>query len=110
MPAWADWTLVGEVDGVRHYIDFDTIRKNGDMRRVWDLANRVQRGKNGEISNRARREFDCKEERMRTLILSIYNGPMASGETLFEYELVGPWSDIRPGTIGALKMKIVCNQ
>ena len=39
-PAWADWTLVSETtEGTKFYTDFSTIRKEGNLRKVWEVTN-----------------------------------------------------------------------
>ena len=80
--AWADWVALGAVDDETFYIDPATIRKDGNLRKVWEIVDHKQRQRNGEFSIRSRKEYDCSGERVRTLTLSTHSGPMATGETI----------------------------
>ena len=68
-------------DGIA-YIDFKEIRKDGNLRKVWELQDLKQRDKRGAMSRRARVEYDCKNERTRILALSLHAELMAGGEVL----------------------------
>ena len=73
-PAWAEWVKVSESDGLTGYVDPATIRKNGNLRRVWEIQDLKARGtKFGELSRRVLNEYDCKEERMRTLSATFHS-------------------------------------
>lgn len=66
-PALAGWERVAENDDVTYYIDPATIQKDGDSRKVWKILDLKQKGKNDEMLRKALVEYDCKEERSRTL-------------------------------------------
>ena len=107
--AWADWVQVAEREDMVLYIDPETIRKDGDLRRVWQIQNYKQRDKNGEMSSRVRIEYDCKQERYRMLSLNTRSGPMASGTSLFQSSSEDiQWRDIPPGNLVEIVLKIVC--
>lgn len=107
-PAWAEWVLVSESGETDYYIDPATIRKDGNLARVWELNDLKQRAKDGELSRRYRIEYDCKQERFKLLSASEHSGFMASGTTLRTEILDGPWREIPPGTVSRLFLKIVC--
>ncbi len=106
-PAWAEWVMVDKNDEATFYIDPATIRKDGNLRRVWELQNLKQHD-NGVISWRALKEYDCKEERSRTLTASIHSEPMAGGKVLHMNDAASPWSYIAPGTFSAIYLKHAC--
>lgn len=106
--AWAEWVKVAEGDGVDLYIDLETIRKDGNRRRVWQIQNLKQRGKDGESSRRLRMEYDCKQERDRLVSFSFHSEPMASGTALSNVDGGLGWADIPPGTLSEVVLKIVC--
>ena len=111
--AWAEWLKVGESDAIYAYIDLATIRKDGNIVRVWAINDLKQRNKDGELSTRIRAEFDCKQERQKYLSLSTHSGRMASGTTIYTYDFArspANWSEIPPGSIGETVLKIVCSQ
>ena len=109
--AWADWVQVAEREDMVLYIDPETIRKDGDLRRVWQIQNLKQRDKNGEMSSRVRVEYDCKQERYKMLSLSTHSGPMAGGTSLYQSSSEDiKWRDIPPGNLFEIVLKIVCAQ
>ncbi len=109
-PAWAGWVKVWEskTSGTITYFDPDTIRKDGNLRRVWVLQELKVRGKNGEMSRRALWEYYCPEERFRSLQISFHIAPMAKGSRLLTDNDPSDWIYIPPSTGGAELHKLVC--
>jgi hypothetical protein len=108
--AWAEWVRYAENDENSFYFDPATLRKDGNMRRIWELTNFKQRDKYGSISSRSRCEYDCKHERYRVLTVSEHSEPMAGGSvTRHQYD-GGPWADIPPNTVSEVLFKIVCSK
>jgi len=110
VPAWAEWVKVTEAGGISFYIDRATIRKKGDMRRVWVLQDLKEAGYRSEMSRRGLEEYDCEEERYRILTASSHSGPMAGGDVLGIDDSPGEWSYIGPGTPAAIMLGIVCSK
>jgi hypothetical protein len=106
--AWAEWVAFFDSESITYYYDPATVRKDGNMRRVWRLQELKQRHADGEISRRIRMEYDCKQERYRILFASTHSKPMAGGETLFSQNIDGPWGDIPPATAAEDMFKIIC--
>jgi hypothetical protein len=106
-PAWAEWVKVSETDDGSSYIDPATIRRIGDVRRVWVLQD-LKQSSIGVMSRRALEEFDCKEERRRILTLSSHSGAMASGDVIATDNSPGEWDYLPPNTPGATILGIVC--
>jgi hypothetical protein len=108
--AWAEWQEVGRSVQAVVYIDPENIYKNGNLRRVWTLIDTAEKDKDGTASIRTRNEYDCKEERMRTLSISHHSEAGAGGNQLFSYTFAGQtaWSDIPPKTGTFTILKIVC--
>ena len=109
--AWAEWVKVGEsgqVNKVDHYINFPTVRIDGNFRKFWVLQDgKQQRG--GALSFRARLEIDCKEERIRLLALSSHTGPMATGDFVSDESRIREWREIAPGSIDSTYQRLVCS-
>ena len=63
----AEWTKVGEKNSTVQYIDYSTIRKEGNLSKVWGLQDRKKPDGEGAISDRLLIEIDCKEESYRLL-------------------------------------------
>lgn len=109
--AWAEWKVVDETEKAFFYIDPATIRKEGNLRKVWEITDLKTRETDVAMSKRARTEYDCKNERWRLLALSTYSESMVKGKELFNMR-GGPtdWSDIPPRTAVETTLKIVCAQ
>jgi len=89
--AWAEWVTIGDYGEVTFYFDPATIRKDRNMRRVWEIQ-------------------DCKQERFRYLEISSHSEPMAFGRVL---ELDGEdenWGEIAPNTAVDRMLQIVCSK
>ncbi len=107
--AWAEWEKIAENDFAEYYIDRATIRKDGNLRRMWDMFNLREQDKNGTSSIRARAEYDCKQERQRTLSISAHSEPMSKGIPLKDgmHDAL-LWIDIPPNSVAEKMLKIVC--
>ena len=59
--AWAEWVKYAEIPVASSYYDPATVKKRGNMVRVWMFTNLWTRV-DGQWSRRALVEFDCKEK------------------------------------------------
>ena len=111
-PAWADWVKVGVMeDGdADFYIDPATIRKDGSLRKVWELIDHKQRKMNGEMSYRSFVEYDCVAVRHRGLTLTTHSEPMAGGKILLMSLEAREWDYIAPKSVSESALKIVCSK
>lgn len=110
-PAWAEWVKSWEskTSGTITYFDPATIRKDGNLHRVWVLQELRIRGKEyGEMSRRALWEFNCPEERFRSLQISFHTDSMAKGSRLLTDNDPSDWQYIPPNTGGAVLHKLIC--
>jgi hypothetical protein len=109
--AWAEWILLGDnPQGDQYYLDDQSIRINGKLRFVWEHINLQARGKDGELSQRMRVEYDCAQERYRWTTFSRHSGPKVSGDILFSHtwDEPGRWREIPPRSVVEAKLKFVC--
>jgi hypothetical protein len=109
IPAWAKWVKVSEDNEATYYADPVTVRKDGNIRRMWELQDLKKRYKNREMSRRYLSEYDCKERRHRMLTISAHSEPMARG-TLLATEGTSTWDYIAPHTDGAAILEVVCTK
>lgn len=107
-PAWAEWQKVAESDRAVTYLDPATIRKNGDIRKVWQIQDLKKREKDGTKSRRSFNEYDCKEQRKRLLSFSAHSERMAAGNTLFSNSEPEDWIPVPPSTSAEAALEIVC--
>lgn len=111
--AAAAWIEVNRDETTTDYLDPTTIRKAGNMVKMWSLTDyktaQVADGK-PYISSRQQNEYDCKGERVRILSLSAHSGNMAGGETVFVGTDPSKWVPIAPGAIMETLWKIACGK
>jgi len=107
-PLRAEWLKVGETGAAVHYIDTATIRRDGNLRRVWTVQDMKEADPDGIRSIRALEEYDCAEERFRYLSLTAHSAPMAGGLVIAAHELDDDWNGRPPGTNPSAIEKIVC--
>ena len=105
----ADWVKAGETPEANFFVDLGSLEKDGSNRRFWELTDLKQRGKEGEMSMRARVLYDCQGQRARTLNLTVHAEAMASGKTLFVGgEDPQGWVAVASKSVSADKLRMVC--
>jgi len=105
----ADWVKAGETPEANFFVDLGSLEKDGSNRRFWELTDLKQRGKEGEMSMRARVLYYCQGERARTLNLTVHAEAMASGKTLFVGgEDPQGWVAVAPKSMSGDKLRMVC--
>jgi hypothetical protein len=113
--AYAEWVKVSDSDdaGKTVYVDPTTIRRNSNLVKMWQFFDykTVQTvGGVRFLSNKEEWEFDCVEERSRSLGLKEFSGNMGSGTVVFTNSQVGKWLPVVPGSIGHTVWKIACKK
>ena len=107
--AWAEWTPLKNKTDSRYFYDPTTIRREGQIRRVWTVQNLIEPDRRGVMSRRMRVEYDCKNERYNLLSLTGHSEPMAGGKIIFSHDdMTAKWDDIPPNTAADTMLKIVC--
>jgi hypothetical protein len=113
-PGPSAWTYVGSnSSGDSYFIDHGTIRRSGDYAKVaekhiWKRPELFCDGNNTAQSGRFVGEYNCRTEKMRTLLSTAYSGPDLDGELVFGSDDSSPWRRVGPGTPGELVLKAVC--
>jgi hypothetical protein len=110
--SWAEeWRHGPTTNEAAFFIDPTSIRKDGNVRKVWQIQNFAHNFDDGAASSRARMGYDCVNERARMFSLSTHTQPMAYGNFVsneqFEKE---DWHDIAPGTVLETILKLVCSK
>ena len=112
----AEWTRVGESDkkgGYTAYADLASARKVGDKAKMWALFDYkiLQKVSGVEfLSEKIRREYDCKEKQMRVLAYSLFGWNMESGELIRSYSQPQKWEAVQPGSIDEMEWKVACGE
>ena len=104
-----NWYLVSTgTSGNKFYVNPSTIKRDGVLRRYWELLDLAQPTRTGAMSLRAFKELDCVRERLRTLQLTSFIGSMATGQVHATDDEAGNWSQIAPDSNAEQVMKYVC--
>jgi hypothetical protein len=109
--AWAQkWVEYASTAFSVRYYDPDTIRVHGHMRRVWVLWDFRAKSRDGESSAMRLEEFDCKEERYRSLAYRAISARMGNGDTYASTTFDPPtgWIFVAPQDSYAPLLKIIC--
>ena len=106
---FAQWKPVAiDATGDVYSLDYSTIRKEGQIRKVWLLWNFSQMQTGGGQSQRSRMEYDCKNERHKMISASTFTEKDANGSQVNQVIDATPWVDIAPDTVAWQLMKLVC--
>jgi hypothetical protein len=109
-PAYAEWVKVSASDdkAVTVYADPDTIRRKGNLVKLWSLVDykTIQTYSGGSVlSAKGQSEYDCEEERTRVLGGITFSGNMGRGEVVARHSEKEQWV---PVSIGQLMWKLAC--
>ncbi len=112
--ASAEWTRVYDNDQLIHYVDRATIRRNGNLVKMWELMDfkTVQKDAADKsfLSIKAQSEYDCKEEKSRILAFTWFDGKMGSGKVVVSGTDPSKWSPTAPESVAEAMWKIACGK
>lgn len=114
--AMAEWVKVGANDKSTIYADPATIRKEGNMVKMWRLKNYgspkvYSFSTNTVLSDREQSEYDCKEEQYRSLYISYHSEKYGKGEVVYRDTYpASNWRPVEPDSIGAELWKLACGK
>ena len=113
--AMAEWSRVDSINDSILYVDTATIRRNGNLVKMWELIDYKTVQKAADVSPflsmKSQQEYDCKEERTRMLAFTTFDRKMGSGKVVFsDGNARGEWAPVQPESIGELMWKIACGK
>ena len=110
--SFAEWTEVTQnVSGVKHYVDFERIRKVDGYIYYWILEDYGKPDKDGVFSEKLYVQGDCKLFRVMYLSSSFYKEPMGGGSTLnFNVTNLQKWNYLPPDSVGEVVLETVCSR
>ena len=116
-PAYAEWVDVSSAEsygGFTMYADPDTIRRKGELVKMWHLHDyktvQTEAGKSF-LSLKSQSEFDCAEERVRLLAVTEFSGNMGKGNVVWSrYFAEGEWRPVEPESTGQTFWKLACGK
>ena len=105
VPAYAEWVAIGSSGGNigSVYSDPDTIRRKGDLVKMWILSDfkTLQTVADASyLSRLSQSQYDCTEERIRQLTVSWHSGNMGKGNVVWTNSDESKWEPVAPGTLG----------
>ena len=111
--AHAQWNQVTDGEQLIAYVDYATVKKINTYVRVWVLYDykvpKVIAG-NTNASVKTLQEYDCKEDRSRSLSSAFYMGQMGSGIVNHTNDIPTNWSYIAPNTVDFALLKNMCKR
>jgi len=110
--AWAKWSFLTEIGNEMSFLFVDplSIRKDGDIRQASELVDLKMRGGSGEASVVSLVLYDCKEQRFRTLSVSTYSGPRATGQVVGTSTRPDEWVYPPSGSLAGGILKGLCSR
>ena len=114
-PAYADWVLLSKDDeaGMTVFVDPDTIRRKGNLVKVWllyDYKTAITTGREAVFSTKMQSEYDCIGERVRMNSIFEIAGNMGKGKVVSSSLAEGQWIPIAPETLGKQEWKFACGK
>ena len=112
--ALAEWTYTGG-GGLNYdiYVDYGSIRKNGNKVKMWEMSNFKTLQEAGGIkylSTVSQYEYDCQEETMGQTAIIAYEGNMGVTPISHdEFVRVKP-APVPPNSIATIMWKIACGR
>lgn len=113
-PLWAEWTMLSETGNGTWYVDFATLRKKGNVAKIWALLDYKQTqfsgSEKGYRSQMSYMEFDCEQEYLRTLNVASYSQSMGTGDLMGKHRFDSPeWEPVPPGKIATSLWNAACD-
>ncbi len=114
-PVYAEWVLVSGDDeaGLKVYVDPATLRRNGNLAKMWDLFDyktlQIVAG-DSLMSMKRFNEYDCTEERTRMLGYTWFSGNKGNGNVVYSTMEQLPWEPVVPRTINGTLLKVACEK
>ena len=108
--ALADWEAVDENFLAVVYIDPNKVRASSVYPQAWHLIDLRERAKTGAMSRLALMEYDCHDQRRRTLAFASKSEAMGEGKTLFTSAVSTPWKPVSGDTVAEKVLGMLCGQ
>ncbi len=111
--AMAEWVMVSQSKYATGYADPATIARDGNHAKMWTLADSWEKikfiGGSPFMSIKSQEEFDCMENKMRTLVYSLHSGNMGGGEVISVDTNPSKWTSTITGKQMKRYLQIACD-
>ena len=107
----AGWVGVNSAgkSGEMHYFDADTVRKDGQFRKVWVLSSYEEKQKGGHHAVKTLYEFDCTRDKARSITMLMYPDKEAAGKVIgAHHEESAEWSGFSANSLFRKIEEAVC--
>ncbi len=110
--ATARWFIVADDLSHRHYIDETTIKRDSNNIKAWFLKTKYDSTELSEehSSSKFLTEFNCKDEKVRTLTRIDYSHANGNGDVVTSIREPSDWAYIVPNTIGQVAFNTACSK
>jgi hypothetical protein len=114
--AYAEWVSIGSSEsggGYTVYVNPDTIRRKGDLVKMWILLDykTIQTvAGTSHLSVRSQHQYDCAEDRHRRLAYTFFSGNMGSGTVVYSNPDEGKWEPVASDSVAEGLWKIACDR
>ncbi len=112
--AGAAWVEIGANETGTFYVDYPSMQRDGDIVKMWYLVDfrKPQLDSNNMrfLSSKDQSEYDCKQERSRTVYYNNYSDNMGRGRITFTLKDPFQWRPAAPDTIAGALLKIACTK
>lgn len=112
--AQAAWLEIGSNDSGTFYVDPPTISRSGTVVTLWYLVDfktaKEESGGKPFRSSTDKSEYDCQEERSRTMFYNNYAEGMGKGRITFTLKDPLQWRSVAKGSIAEALLKIACGK
>jgi len=110
-PSYSEWTKLSKNQKSDFYVDFERIRKQGGYVFFWLLSNYYRTDHEGDLSDKAYLESDCKSFRYKNLSNLFHKEPMGKGMVSSTDNPKNPeWNYPPPNTPIEYIIKQVCSR
>ncbi|MSP86400.1 MAG: hypothetical protein EXR38_06815 [Methylotenera sp.] len=109
----ADWTMLQTNDDGNMYIDFDSLKKSGDLITVLSLNDYYVAQEKQGLSSQWLELIDCKNKKFKALAIHYYSENMGKGDVIASTRFNATeisWSALVQYSVGELKINIVCSR
>ena len=118
---YAEWVSIGSSGSGGGYtvyinpdtINPDTIRRKGDLVKMWILLDykTIQTVVGtSHLSVRSQHQYDCAEDRHRRLAYTFFSGNMESGKGVYSNPDEGKWEPVASDSVAEGLWKIACDK
>ena len=108
--ATAQWIQIGKTHDTVLFHALDTLRKDGNLRRVWEMQDfKADVFGDGVQSLRYQSEYDCMGGRLRVLYLQAFKSRLAAGEALNVPFNGRDWVPVPANSIASISLEVVCS-